>query len=379
MAIKPKIALLVPWIKSKGGVERDILIFLKDKRYDIDVFTFFYDKKKTFEEFGDFDIKVIGKAKGGAFLSRGVSLFRALLSSKIPSLDSYDAFVISTAGIAEFAVFRNRHRLTVAVTHTPLRAAHNMYEYYSKSSAKNRLILPFAALFYKFLEKRAWRRIRYAIVFSDEVRRRLIQYRLIDWDRIIKISPPVDYRNIKVSRKHRKIIFYPSRFVPYKRQHLAVYAFKASKLPQNGFKLVLGGFPEDRKYFESIKAMSGGDVIVRENLSEKELSRLYRDCYATMFLAVNEDTGLVPLESLAYGKPVVAVNEGGPKEFVNDGVNGMLAEADTKSIARALDSLLDRRLYASMVKGAIKSERHDESRMSGEFDRAMDSILGKKG
>ncbi len=372
---KPRIALLVPWIKSKGGVERMVLNLLQDKKYDIDIFTFMYDKEKTFEKFGDFDIKVIGKAKSSDFFTRGLSLFGALLTSKIPSLESYDAFIISTAGISELAVFRNRHPTTIAISHTPLRAAHTMYGYYSRTGAKNRLVLPIAAKFYRFMEKRAWGRIGYAMVFSDEVRRRLIDYRLIDGNRIFKISPSIDYSRIKAVKSHKKIIFYPSRFITYKRQHLAVEAFRASELPKKGFKLVLGGFPEDKKYFESINSMSSENVIVKGNMTEKELARLYGECYATLFLAVNEDTGLVPLESMAYGKPVIAVNEGGPKEFIQNGRNGMLVEAEPQEIAKAMNKILNKSLYQKLVNGAIRSKRHDEKRMISDFNKAMEKIM----
>ena len=59
---KIKIAIFVPWIKSKGGVERAILKVLEDKKYESDVFTFFYDKKSTFEDFEKYNVKVIGNA-----------------------------------------------------------------------------------------------------------------------------------------------------------------------------------------------------------------------------------------------------------------------------------------------------------------------------
>ncbi len=377
MVKKPRLALLVPWIKSKGGAERVVLTLLKDKKYDIDVYTFSYQKEKTFKELQNFKIFEVGKRGDGAFITKGLRLFRNLLATEIKDLDKYDAFIISTAGITEFAVFRNHHKKTIALTHTPLRAAHSMYDYYKNESYTYRLILPVMVHVYRFLEKRAWRKIRYAMVLSDEVRNRLLDYHLIKATDIIKLGPCADYSKVHRSVTHKKIIFYPSRFINYKRQDLAVASFRASELPKRGFKLVLGGFVEDKKYFRELEAAVGSDknIILKTNLSEEELKELYRDCYATIFLAINEDTGLVPLESLSYGKPVISVDEGGPKEFIKNGVNGLLVNADPKEIGKALDSIVDKKLYLKLKKGAIASPRYDSESFLKNFDRGIKTIL----
>ena len=374
---KIKIAIFVPWIKSKGGVERAILKVLEDRKYETAVFTLFYDKKNTFSDFEKYNVKVLGNAKPKGFLGRGASLFKALMLTKIPNLEDYDIFMISTAGIAEFITFRNGHEKTVAMCHTPLRVAHTMYDYYRKDSLKNRVILPFLIAIYKVLEKSAWKKINYALVFSNEVRTRLVSYGLIDDGRIFNLGPHVNYSKIKKGGKAEKIIFYPSRFTRYKRQELAIKAFKRSEMPKKGFKLILGGFAEDRKYFLGLKELENKNIIVKENLSEQELADFYKKCYATLFLAINEDTGLTPLESLAYGKPVISVNEGGPKEFVKNKENGLLVNADEQSVADALNSILNKKLYIKLVKGAENSTVYDEKRFIKNLDNAVNQILRK--
>ncbi len=380
MVEKPRIALFVPWLKSKGGVERVILNLLEDKKYNIDVYTFSYQKEKTFEEFQNFKIFQIGNPGGGTFITKGLNLFRNIISTKIDGLDKYDVFIISTAGIAEFSVFRNHHKKTVALTHTPLRAAHTMYDYYKGRSYSYRLVMPGLVWIYRILERRAWRKIKYAMVLSDEVKNRLLGYGLIKTDKIIKLGPCADYSGIHANTESKKIIFYPSRFISYKRQDLAVAAFRASGLSKLGFKLVLGGFIEDQRYFDRLKDTVGKDesIVLKTNLSEEELKKLYRDCYATIFLAINEDTGLVPLESLAYGKPVISVNEGGPKEFIKNGINGLLVEADPESVGEALDKITDKKLYSRLKKGALNSPRYDGKGMLKNFDAGIKIILSAK-
>ena len=54
-----RIALFYPWIKSRGGAEKVILEILKNKSHEVDIYTWVYDKKNTFEEFEEFKINVV--------------------------------------------------------------------------------------------------------------------------------------------------------------------------------------------------------------------------------------------------------------------------------------------------------------------------------
>ena len=375
---KIKMAIFVPWIKSKGGVERAILKVLENKRYECDVYTFFYDKGMTFNDFNKYNVIVLGRAEPKGFIGRCIGLFSRMIFTRIKNLEEYDVFMISTAGIAEFITFRNRHKNTVAMCHTPLRAAHTMYDYYRNENLKNKVLLPLIMPVYRLLERSAWRRIDYSIVFSEEVKRRIIEYGLLPGDRVFNLGPHVNYSMIKKARiSAEKIIFYPSRFIKYKRQDLAVKAFNLSGIAKYGFKLVIAGFAEDERYFQRIKSLESDSITVRSNLSEEELNRFYSGCYATLFLAINEDTGLTPLESLAYQKPVISVNEGGPTEFIKNGVNGLLVNADEKSIADALKRITDKKLYLKLVNGAKKSKRYDEKAFTKNLDNAISMILKK--
>lgn len=375
---KTKIAIFVPWIKSKGGVERTILRFIEDKKYEWDIYTFFYDKNKTFQEFQKFNVILIGQAKTEGFFAKGINLFLKLIFTKIENIEDYDIFIVSTAGIAEFITFRNKNKKTIALCHTPLRVAHTMYEYYKNQSLRNKLTLPIIIPFYRKLEKMAWKRINYAIVLSQEVKKRIIQYQLLKENKIFNIGPSVNYSKIKNKNiKTKKIIFYPSRFIRYKRQDLAVKAFNLSGISKRGFKLIIAGFVEDKEYFKEIKSMENESISVVGNITEEKLNEIYSNCYATLFLAINEDTGLTPLESLAYGKPVISVNEGGPTEFIKNEVNGLLVNADEKDIADALKNITNKKLYNKLKNGAKKSKRYDERNSIKKIDQAIDEIIKK--
>ena len=51
---------------------------------------------------------------------------------------------------------------------------------------------------------------------------------------------------------------------------------------------------------------------------------LYKNCTALLFTPLNEDFGMVPIEAMAFGKPVIAVDQGGPKETIVHDITGYL-------------------------------------------------------
>lgn len=80
---------------------------------------------------------------------------------------------------------------------------------------------------------------------------------------------------------------------------------------------------------------------LRERVSEEELAELYSGARALAFAAHNEPLGLVPLEAMACGTPVVAVSEGGVSETVVDGITGHLVPRDPRNFAGALRQMLE--------------------------------------
>jgi len=78
---------------------------------------------------------------------------------------------------------------------------------------------------------------------------------------------------------------------------------------------------------------------MRGVVSEAELIDLYARCKGLICTAVDEDFGLTPLEAMASGKPVVAVNEGGFKETVVHGKTGVLVNADRNELVRVIKNI----------------------------------------
>jgi glycosyltransferase involved in cell wall biosynthesis len=98
--------------------------------------------------------------------------------------------------------------------------------------------------------------------------------------------------------------------------------------------------PPEREYLQSL----ADDMKVRlelvGNISDEQLVELYNQAIVTVYAPIREPFGLVPLESMACGTPVVAVSEGGIQETVIHGVTGYQVERNAKSFAAAVDVLL---------------------------------------
>ena len=85
---------------------------------------------------------------------------------------------------------------------------------------------------------------------------------------------------------------------------------------------------------------TGVDLSLRKMVSDEELVRLLNQASAFVYAPRLEPFGLAPLEANACGLPVVAVAEGGIRESIQHGQNGLLVNRDTHEMAQAIDSLL---------------------------------------
>lgn len=105
--------------------------------------------------------------------------------------------------------------------------------------------------------------------------------------------------------------------------------------------------PEYRREVEAVAGSSSVALVLHQGVADVELVDLYRSATVTVVAAQLEPFGLVPLESLACGTPVVAVREAGYRETVEDGVNGYLTERSAPALAEAIQRAMRGGLPAS--------------------------------
>jgi len=144
------------------------------------------------------------------------------------------------------------------------------------------------------------------IAISKNVRNRIREIYHRDSD---LIYPPVETSTLAISRRDDGYFLIVSALVPYKRVDLAVEAFN-----RTGDRLiVVGDGPEAAK----LRKMAGPRVEFTGWLPDSRVRDLYAGCKAVIFPG-EEDFGIVPVEAMACGKPVVAFARGGALETVLD-------------------------------------------------------------
>ncbi|MGA1820245.1 MAG: glycosyltransferase [Thermoplasmatota archaeon] len=141
-----------------------------------------------------------------------------------------------------------------------------------------------------------------------------------------------------------------------------------------GKRLKVAGDGPMKAELQELAKKVGADVEFLGRVDERELLDLYSRCDGFLFSAKEEDFGMVPLEALASGKPVISVNEGGPLEYLNDR-NSFLFN-DIEGLVRILRSIESER-FSSMKKNCIETARYfDIKAFTARVVKVVHSIQG---
>ncbi len=131
-------------------------------------------------------------------------------------------------------------------------------------------------------------------------------------------------------------IFTASRLVGAKRIDLLIDAYGRSgaALPLR----IAGAGPEEKALRARAARYDGIQFLGR--LTDAELAQAYARAAFVPFVPYQEDYGLITLEAMLCGRPVLTVSDsGGPTELIEDGVNGVIAAPDVQSLGAAIARL----------------------------------------
>jgi glycosyltransferase involved in cell wall biosynthesis len=95
-----------------------------------------------------------------------------------------------------------------------------------------------------------------------------------------------------------------------------------------------------KNYLEQFAQETGVDLQIKRSIADDELVLLYNKARLVLYAPYLEPFGLIPLEAMACGTPVVAVKEGGVRESVVHNKTGVLTERDENMFAEAVTELL---------------------------------------
>lgn len=158
---------------------------------------------------------------------------------------------------------------------------------------------------------------------------------------------------------------------------LNAFARARTQLPAGAAHLVVAGAGPRA---DALRALGGDDVTFLGNLDrERILPRLYASADAFAFTSVTETLGLVVLEAMASGLPVIATPVGGVADHLRDGVNGIaVPPLDADAMARAMVALvLDRERALTLGYAARETaEALDWSHELDRLDASYRDVLG---
>ena len=121
------------------------------------------------------------------------------------------------------------------------------------------------------------------------------------------VHPPVDWNAFEASDSDEGFYLMVTAFAPYKRVDLAIQVANRLKI---SLKIIGKGQEE-----KTLKRLAGPTVEFIGWQCDERVRELYRQCRAVLFPG-EEDFGIVPLEAMASGKPVIAYGKGGVLETV---------------------------------------------------------------
>lgn len=376
-----------PWIYVKGGIERTILEIARRSRHDWTVFTSHYNPADTFPEFADIDVRLLGSVS----VKRDVlSVSRACaeLLSRPGQWRDFDALMVSCDGIGNLVALRTGGVPLLCLCHTPLKISYDPHarERWLRLFRPS-LLSRLGVWVFRQADRLAWRRYQRIFCVSREVQRRLEVARVVRPGQTEVVHPGIDTARMAPTGRRERFFLIPGRIMWSKNVELGVRAFIEMKQRNDdpetqASSLVVAGMVDgkSRLYLERLRELVAGREDVEFVLSptDAELLDIYDRCFAVLFTPPNEDWGIVPLEAMAFGKPVVAVGRGGPAESIINGETGYLCDDDSSSFARAMHTLVSQpALYERMsVSARERALRYDWSSFVDRIDDYLGQLSG---
>lgn len=231
-------------------------------------------------------------------------------------LSKYDLIISSSHAVAK-GVLTNSNQLHINYCHTPIRYAWDLTHQYLNEAGLNSGIkgtVAKAILHYiRMWDVSAANRVDHFIANSNYIAGRIKKIYRRDSE---VIYPPVDTNNFTVETKKENFYLTASRLVPYKRIDLIAEAF--SKMTDKKL-IIIGEGPEAEK----IKSKSTMNIEFLGYQSREKLREYMQKAKAFVF-AADEDFGIMVIEALSCGTPVIALNKGGTAETMIDNRTGIL-------------------------------------------------------
>jgi len=317
-----KVALVHDWLTGMRGGERVLEAFC-ELFPEAEIFTLFHFT-------GTVSPLIESRKIHTSFLQRFAhrEYYRYLLPfmpSAVESLNVKDFdLVISSSHCVAKGVIPAGDARHICFCHSPMRYIWDCQEdYFGRKASK----FPFSFI---TSQLRRWDRLSSSRVHSFIANSQFIKNRI---ERCYSRKSEVIYPFIEIGcfHKEEKIKNYylvVSAFAPYKRVDIAIQACNYLKLPLK----IIGSGQEEKK----LRKLAGKTIEFLGWQPDEVVRKYLSSCKAILFCG-REDFGIVPLEAMASGRPVIAFSDGGAMETIIEGKTGEFFPQQTaESLVKAL-------------------------------------------
>lgn len=334
-----KIALVHDYLREYGGAER-VVEALHEIWPEAPLFTSFVDWPSfakapagKVDLFKSWDIRT-SRVADNWFIRKFHSPLRFLAPLIWRSIDlsGYDVVISSSGWFMCRGVRVPKPTVHICYIHHPPR---NLYGYPTGSDLQKywvvRVYATVVNFFLRHYDFETSQKVDYFVANSKETARRVKKFYRRE---ATVIYPPIQtlnlkLKNSKLENQKRHYFLSVGRLTYSKRVDLAIEACNKLKLPLR----IVGTGKEE----EHLRSIAGPTVEFLGSASDEELGRLYAGAKALIFCALEEDFGMVPVEAMSHGTPVIALAQGGIVESVVDGKTGVLfGEPTVESLVEAI-------------------------------------------
>lgn len=313
-----KIAIVCDWLTNTGGAEK-VILGLHRLFPTAPIYTSIYNPQKV-KGFENAKIHTswlqnlpFAKNKHQWYFPFMPGVFERF------NLNEYDIVISSSHSCAKGIITKPK-TLHICYCHSPMRYAWENSIQYVKEYEVHPLVKSLAP--WVIHKIRLWDRLSAERVDSFIANSQCIQHRIRKYYRkeSTVIHPFVDLDKFSISTEKGKYFLAVGRLISYKKFDLIVEVFNSTKLP-----LKIAGTGVDAKKLERL-AQSNIEFLGYVN--DEQLARLYQKAKALVFPQI-EDFGIIPLEAMASGCPVIAYDQGGATETVLPGKTGVFFNEQT--------------------------------------------------
>lgn len=316
-----KVAIVHYWLVGMRGGEKVVEV-LCDLYPNADIFTLVCDRSAISEKLRRHHIKT-------SFLQNigGVKHYQKMLPLMPYALESfdltgYDLIISSEAGPAK-GIIPGPDAVHICYCHSPMRYIWDLYpQYRAAAGPVTRVIMSLTAPSLRQWDVSTSHRVDHFIANSSYVARRIERY----YRRTSTVvHPPVDLSRFASVKEVGDYYLCAGQITPYKKIDIAVQA-----CTRMGKRLIVIG----AGVTTALRSLAGPTIEFLGPVDDATMTHHFANCKALLFPGV-EDFGIVPLEVMASGRPVIAFAKGGALETVVDGRTGLFFHEQT------VDSMTD--------------------------------------